>query len=107
MRVLLDESLPRQLSRHLTGHEVFTVHSQGWSGSTNGELLRLAANQGYDVFLTADQGIEFQQNLRNYGLGVVVVRARSNRMEHLLPLVPDVLAAIERIAKATVVRVGA
>jgi len=58
------------------------------------------------VFLTADQGIEFQQNLSGLGLGVVVVRARSNRMEHLLPLVPAMSEAIERVQRGEVLRVG-
>jgi hypothetical protein len=74
---------------------------------TNGELLRLAAREGFDVMVTGDQGIEFQQNLSNAGVGIVVVRASSNRMEHLLPLVEQIVAAIEGVSKGTVVRVGA
>ena len=107
MRVLLDESLPRQLARHLGDHEVITVHTQGWNGKTNGELLRLAEREGFDVVVTADQGIEFQQNLSNAGVGIVVVRATSNRMEHLLPLVGQIVEAIKGVSKGSVVRVGA
>ena len=106
MRVLLDESLPRQLSRHLADHDVATVASRGWSSVGNGELLRLAAGEGFEVFLTVDQGIEFQQSLRTAVLGVVIVRARSNRMEHLLPLVPEIRTAIERTAKGQLLCVG-
>lgn len=106
MRVLLDESLPRQLARELSGHECRTVQQQGWSGLENGTLLQRAADSGFPVFLTADQGVEFQQNLANLGIGVVVVRARSNRMEHLQPLVPAIIEAIETVRKGEVLRVG-
>jgi hypothetical protein len=85
---------------------VATVQSQGWSSKTNGELPRLAESERFDVMVTADQGIEFQQNLSKAGLGIVAVRAPSNRMEHLLPLVGQIVEAIEGVPKATVVRVG-
>jgi predicted nuclease of predicted toxin-antitoxin system len=76
VRVLLDEQLPRQLARELSGHDVAAVQQLGWAGVTNGELLRRAAAQGIDVLLTADQNLEFQQNLSGAALGVVVVRDR-------------------------------
>lgn len=63
MRVLLDEQLPRHLARELTGHTVRTVQQEGWAGFKNGELLQRAADGGFDVFLTADQNLQFQQNL--------------------------------------------
>lgn len=74
---------------------------------TNGELLRVAARDGFDVLVTADQGIEFQQNLSNAGVGVVVVRAASNRMEHLLPLAGQIVSAIEGVPRGSLVRVSA
>lgn len=106
MRVLVDESLPRQLVGHLAPYECSTVEQEGWTGVENGALLRHAAADGFSVFLTADQGIEFQQNLRSLGVGVVVVAAPSNRMEHLQPLVPAVIDAIEKVRKGEVHRVG-
>lgn len=106
MRVLLDEQLPRQLARELAGHDVVTVQQQGWAGVTNGELLRRAAAQGFEVLVTADQNIEFQQNLRRAGLGVVVVVAPSNALEDLLPLVPSILAALPKTAPGRVLRVA-
>lgn len=63
MLILLDEQLPRQLAPFLKGHEARTVQQQGWAGLKNGELLREASAAGFQVFLTADQNIEFQQNL--------------------------------------------
>ncbi|MDH3402072.1 MAG: hypothetical protein OES32_09430 [Acidobacteriota bacterium] len=73
----------------------------------NGELLRLAVAEGFSVFLTADQGIEFEQNLEGLRIGVVVIRAASNRMEHLLPLVEEMLAAIRSVPAGSLLRVGA
>ena len=82
MRILLDESLPRPLGRTLVGHEVSTVGDEGWISLTNGALLREAA-LNFDVLLTADQNIEFQQNLATLPMGVIVLVATSNRLESL------------------------
>lgn len=106
MRVLLDEQLPRQLARELKGHEVRTVQQQGWAGLTNGELLRSAVMERFDVLLTADQGFQFQQNLAQRGLGVIVLAAPSNDLEDLLPLVPHLLQALPEIEPGQLVRVG-
>jgi predicted nuclease of predicted toxin-antitoxin system len=106
LRILIDESLPRKLTGELSGHEVATVQSLGWSSAKNCELLRMAAAEGFEVFVTADQGIEFQQSLRDLGVGVVVLRAPSNRMQHLLPLVPALLSAIDTVRRGEVLRVG-
>lgn len=94
MRVLLDEQLPRQLAQELSGHDVRTVQQQGWAGLTNGELLQGAAAESFDVFLTADQNLEFQQNLVRSPLRVIVLVAPSNALEDLLPLVPNILRVI-------------
>jgi hypothetical protein len=72
---LLDEQLPRRVARELTGHDVRTVQPQGWAGLRNGELLRRAANEGFEVLLTSDQNHQFQQNLSLAQLGVVVLVA--------------------------------
>lgn len=94
MRVLLDEQLPRQLARELIGHDIQTVQQQGWAGTKNGELLQRAQRAGYEVFVTADQNLEFQQNLAQSRLRVLVLVAPSNALEDLLPLVPGILAEI-------------
>lgn len=107
MRVLLDEQLPRQLARELSGHEVRTVQQQGWAGLANGELLRRAAETGFDVFVTGDQNLEFQQNLARARLGVVVLAAQSNALEDLIPLVPGLLVAILGTRPGLVVRLEA
>lgn len=81
MRLLLDESLPRQLARHLEGHETQTVQRQGWAGLKNGVLLRAAAAE-FDVFLTGDQNLQFQQNFAGLSLAVIVLVAFNNRSPH-------------------------
>lgn len=106
MRVLADESVPRRFARRLTGHEVLTVQEAGWTSLTNGALLRAAVDAGYEAFVTVDQNIPFQQNLQNVVLGIVILAARSNRFEHLEPLIVETLAALSRIQPGDVLRVG-
>ena len=106
MRVLLDEQLPRQLAPYLVGHEARTVQQQGWAGLKNGELLKQARIAGFQVFLTADQNLEFQQNLANSGLFIVVIVAVSNALEDLLPVVPAALAAMGEPKPGQLIRVG-
>jgi len=105
VRVLVDEQLPRQLARELVGHEVRTVQQQGWAGLGNGELLRRATEAGFEVFVTADQNLEFQQNLERSSLRVIVLVAPSNALEDLLPLVPSILRSIPDTRAGQVQRV--
>ena len=95
MRILLDEQLPRQLARHFTGHRVRTVQQCGWAGLRNGELLRRASADGFEIFVTADQNLSYQQNLRGSPLYVIVLVGRSNKLEDLLPLISPLLLAIQ------------
>ncbi len=96
MKLLFDESIPRQLGVHFPDHfEIQTAQRMGWAGSKNGDLLRLAAFHGFDALITADQGIEYQQNLESLPIPVVVLIAARTRIQELQPLVPrvvDVLA---------------
>lgn len=105
MRILLDESLPKALRAQLPGHDVATVVGCGWSGIRNGKLLALAATR-FDVFLTADQNLEFQQNLSALPLPVLVLVALSNRMESIEPLVPELLIALESCPPRSLRRIG-
>ena len=103
-RILLDENLPKRLAREL-GDQTSTVQEEGWAGLTNGELLRRAA-ASFDVLVTADQNLHYQQNLKNAGLGVVVVAAPSNRLADLEPLLPEILSAIDRVEVGELLEVG-
>ena len=106
MRILLDEDLPRRLAELLVGHQVSTVQRSGWSGVKNGELLGLAAAE-FDVFLTMDRNLEFQQNLAALPIAVLVVEAVSNRMEHLVAMVPAILNELNHLPPRSLRRVGA
>ncbi len=105
MRILLDENLPRKLASHLIGHGCRTVVECGWSGKKNGELLGLADIE-FDVLLTLDKNLPYQQNLDTNRIAVLVVRAQSNRIQDLLPIIPECLSALESIQPRQVVRVG-
>lgn len=105
MRILLDECLPRRLKRDLIGHDARTVPEMGWASKENGELLALAASQ-FDVFLTVDRNLSFQQNVDKFNIAVVVMTASGNRHRDLEPLVPGLLAILNAVVPGQVVRVG-
>lgn len=107
LRVLLDESVPHDLLLHLTGFEVATVQSLGWSGMKNGVLLRTAREAGFQVLVTVDRRLEYQQNILKSGLALVVLQARSTRMPDLLPLIPALSAALIDTRAGEVVHVAA
>ena len=87
MRLLLDECIDRRLAQEIKGHEVVTVPQAGWAGIENGELLRLAQAQ-FDVFITVDRNLSFQQHLSQFSVAVIVLQAPTNRLKDLRPLVP-------------------
>ena len=93
MRVLLDECVPRALRKELPGHDVKTISEAGWRGVKNGALLRLAAEE-FDVLLTVDRNLEYQQNFSGLKLAVVVMEAESNDIAVLRPLLPAVREAL-------------
>lgn len=105
MRILLDESLPRKLVAELIGHETQTVQKRGWSGLSNGELLR-RASQEYEVLITGDRNLQYQQNPATLPLAVIVLIAPSNRIENLRPLVPHLLKALKSIRRGELVRLS-
>jgi len=105
MRVLLDECLPRRLEREFTEHEATTVPEVGWAGKKNGELIRLATGQ-FEVFVTIDQNLTFQQNLSTVAIAIVMLAAPDNRLETLKPLIPQVQEALRTIKPGDVVRVS-
>ncbi len=105
MRNLLDESVPTHLGRLLIGHDVKSVQRHGWGGIKNGKLLALAATE-FDVLLTADKGIEYQQNLATLPVAVLIVLANSNRLEDMSRVVPNILVALTNLPPRTVQRVS-
>ena len=104
MRVLLDECVPRGLRAELPGHEVKTVAEAGWAGLKNGALLQLAATQ-FDVLLTVDRRLEYQQNFAGLTIAVIVVEAPSNDIAVLRPLMSAVREALPKARRGTVTHV--
>jgi predicted nuclease of predicted toxin-antitoxin system len=89
MKVLLDECVPRQMRRYLATHSVSTVQEMGWSGSRNGQLLALAEANHFEVFVTADKNIAYQQAIRGRSLGLVQLPT------NILPLLEGVASAFQ------------
>lgn len=105
MRLLLDESVPRRLRRSLPNHHVKTVVEMGWGGIKNGKLLSLAAAE-FDAFLTVDKNLQYQRNLADLPIAVVVLDARSNELPALLPLIPRLEEVLAGITPRTYANVG-
>ena len=104
MKLLLDECTPTRLRLDFPGHEVRTVAQAGLKGLKNGELLRTASRE-FDVLITVDQNIPFQQNMSGLSIAIIVLVARSNRYSELKSLAPDVLKALTSILAGEVIRI--
>ena len=92
MRILLDECLPKDLAGKLSGHVVRTVPQAGWSSISNGKLLGLiAASDNFDLFLTVDKNLPHQNQTKTLPFAIVILRAKSNRLEHVFPFAPELL----------------
>ncbi|GAB3470245.1 hypothetical protein GCM10027321_40370 [Massilia terrae] len=102
MRLLLDESIPARLRKHLAARQVSTVREMGWAGTVNGLLLVRAA-QLFDVLVTADKNIQYQQNLSNLPISVVILSSHSNNLASLVPLLGRMEAALQTMAPRSLV----
>lgn len=109
MKVLLDESVPRQLGRFFfpDDFEVYTVQEMGWSGRANGDLLRLARSHGFKALVTVDQGFEYQQNLEHLLAPVIVMLAPSVHLQASHPLIPKVISVLSGNPRRQISRVSA
>ncbi len=107
MRIILDECVPHSLKHELSSHDVHTVPEMGWSGKKNGELLALMILQHIELFVTVDQNLSYQQNLRAANLAVIVLIAPSYRIADLLPLMSSVHAAVATIQPGDLVEIQA
>ena len=107
MKVLIDECAPKALKVALAagGFDCTTVQEAGWSGKENGELLILA-DASFDVMVTIDRNLRYQQNLTGRKIALLIVCARSNRVVDLKPYFPACIAALRTIQPGTVVEVG-
>lgn len=106
MRILLDENMDRRLKRNFdTKHTVLTVPECGWAGKKNGALLSLAEEQ-FDVFITMDQSIEYQQNLQHFDLGIIFLKAFSNRRVDVEPLMPQINQQLVSICPGMILHIS-
>ena len=108
MKLLLDESVPRRLALSFPAScDAHTVRQMGWAGVGNGDLLRLAADRGFDALVTVDQGFEHEQNQDSLPVPVVIMIAARNRLQELQPLVPGVAAVLFGDLQRRIYRVAA
>ena len=105
MRVYIDEDTTPQLGKLLVGHTVESARSKSLQGTKNGALLKLLAGN-FDVIVTRDRNLYFQQNLRAHGIGLVVIRSRFSTLNHLAPLAPAICAAVERVLPGEFIEVS-
>lgn len=107
MRIFVDECLPAALKATVAalGHECETVRRAGFGSKKNGELLSLAEGR-WDVLLTSDKNLKYQQNIKGRNISIVILCARTNRMKDLLPLMPGCAQALLTISPGRVVEVG-
>ena len=95
MKILPDESLPRKLCNDFgAAHEVWTVKDKGWLGKKNGELLRLMTDDNFELFVTVDQNLQYQQNIDRWNITIVVLCIANNRRETLQRLIPKIFERI-------------
>lgn len=106
MKVLIDESLPVNLHLLVSGHDIFTVEYMGWKGMKNGKLLAAAESGGFDLMLTSDGNIPYQQNLRGSKMAVLVLPSNDiNILRGMVPLITEAISGMKpgRVSKMLVV----
>ena len=95
MKILLDESLPKKLKNDFgSEHEVWNVRDKGWLGQKNGALLKLMIADGFDIFVTVDNNLPYQQNLERLPLTIFILSALNNRRETLANLIPKLFERV-------------
>jgi predicted nuclease of predicted toxin-antitoxin system len=104
LRILLDENLDWRLGRDIPSHQVESVPRLGWAGVTNGELIA-RAERSFDVLVTMDTGLAYQQSVANHRIAIVILRARSNRLADTRPLMPQLLSALKKIVPGTIITI--
>ena len=105
MKLLLDEALPVRLRHHFVGHDARTVRYMGWLSAGNGELLALAHDE-FDILITCDKRMRYQQNLTAADVGIIVLNVVSNDINYLTPLIPGTLAILPTVNRGHVLVVN-
>ena len=104
MKLLLDECVTRYLKREFIGHQVHTVEEAGFKGLENGELLR-AASSTYEVLITVDRNLPYQQNITGLSIAIVILAAKRSSYARLKPLIPRALAALDNLRSGDIIRI--
>jgi len=99
MKLLLDENLPKRLKNDLSEHETYTVADKAWTGISNGKLLELLIQNGFDVLLTFDKNLQYQQNFKKYSITVFVLNASDNSYSTLSKMIPKIKASLNKELK--------
>ncbi len=94
MKILIDESLPIELKKEFSGYEVFTVNDMNWLGKKNGELLKLAIENGFEIFITVDKNLKYQLNAKKFPIGIIVLDIFRTKIEFIKPLIGKVLEKV-------------
>lgn len=101
MKILLDECVTKRLKKHLSSFEVFTVRELGLGGMKNGNLMNYCAENGFDILLTIDKNLMFQQNLEKYPVSIVVLNCVTSKIEELVTFLPNFFSQINQLNKHT------
>lgn len=94
MKILFDECIPQRLRSYVPEHTIVTVPEAGWAGMKNGELIKKASGT-FDVFVTVDRNLSFQQNPATLSLPVIVIHSRSNKLKDLESFIPQLLKLLQ------------
>ena len=106
MKILVDESCPRKLRKDFGAeHEVWTVRDKGWLGKKNGDLLRLMTEDGFELFVTVDRNLPYQQNTQRLPLTIIVLCAKDNRRETHQQLIPKLFDRLTEANRNTIIEV--
>lgn len=95
-KLLLDECVPKKLIRYFPEHEIKTVGQMKWNGKKNGELLS-RAEQEFDVLITVDKNIKYQQNFINYQISLIVLDVTNTHLDSIIPLIEDIRGKVQEI----------
>ena len=104
MKLLLDECVPRRLKHDFVGYEISTIDEAGFKGLKNSKLIS-ATNGIFEVLITVDKNIEYQQNKKDLPIAIIILSANSNRYESFSPLISEALKILEIIKSGEIIKI--
>ena len=102
MKILLDECITKHLKPHLSDHEVYTVSEKKWNGIKNGNLISLCIEHGFDLLLTIDKNLQFQQSIGKHPIIVVILNCYLSNIDELITFLPAFYAQLKSFEKHTI-----